>query len=97
MSWWLLHVASQCWTAHHSMLMLPLHNRCMDSGSSNFKIDEQDPSVVLGRGLGRGKGVLIDAGLHNMYVHTIRRAKHFIYIENQFFTGVPQHPCCLCV
>ncbi|KAL0024770.1 hypothetical protein WJX79_004892 [Trebouxia sp. C0005] len=61
--------------------------RCMDSGSSNFKIDEQDPSVVLGRGLGRGKGVLIDAGLHNMYVHTIRRAKHFIYIENQFFTG----------
>ena len=65
--------------------------RCMDSGSSNFKIDEQDPEVVLGRGLGRGKGVLIDAGLHNMYVHSIRRAKHFIYIENQFFTGVP--PC----
>lgn len=63
--------------------------RCMDSGSSNFKIDEQDPEVVLGRGLGRGKGVLIDAGLHNMYVHSIRRAKHFIYIENQFFTGVP--------
>ncbi len=70
-------------------------DRCMDSGSSNFKIDEQDPSVVLGRGLGRGKGVLIDAGLHNMYVHTIRRAKHFIYIENQFFTGVPQNFCCL--
>ena len=48
--------------------------------------------MVLGRGLGRGKGVLIDAGLHNMYVHTIRRAKHFIYIENQFFTGTdPDH------
>ena len=60
----------------------------MDSGSSNFKIDEQDPKVVLGRGLGRGKGVLIDAGLHNMYVHAIRRAKHFIYVENQFFTGM---------
>lgn len=62
--------------------------RCMDSGSSNFKIDEEDPEGVLGRGLGRAKGVLIDAGLHSMYVHAIRRAKHFIYIENQFFTGV---------
>lgn len=60
----------------------------MDSGSSNFKIDEQDPELVLGRGLGRAKGVLIDAGLHSMYVHSIRRAKHFIHIENQFFTGV---------
>lgn len=62
--------------------------RCMDSGSSNFKIGEEDPAGVLGRGLGRAKGVLIDAGLHSMYVHAIRRAKHFIYIENQFFTGV---------
>lgn len=53
--------------------------------------------MVLGRGLGRGKGVLIDAGLHNMYVHTIRRAKHFIYIENQFFTGVPQLLLSICV
>ena len=68
----------------------------MDSGSSNFKIDEQDPDAVLGRGLGRGKGVLIDAGLHNMYVHTIRRAKHFLYIENQFFTGMPHWPWHLC-
>lgn len=59
----------------------------MDSGSSNFMIDEEDPEAVLGRGLGRAKGVLIDAGLHSMYVHSIRRAKHFIYIENQFFTG----------
>ena len=74
-----------------------LPHRCMDSGSSNFKIDEQDPEVVLGRGLGRGKGVLIDAGLHNMYVHSIRRAKHFIYIENQFFTGVPPYAVLLSV
>lgn len=62
--------------------------RCMDSGSSNFKVDEHDPEAVLGHGLGRAKGVLIDAGLHSMYVHAIRRAKHFIYIENQFFTGL---------
>ena len=55
-------------------------------------IDEEDPEVVLGRGLGRGKGVLIDAGLHNMYVHSIRRAKHMIYIENQFFTGALLSP-----
>ena len=62
--------------------------RCMDSGSSNFTIDEHDPEAVLGR----AKGVLIDAGLHSMYVHAIRRAKHFIYIENQFFTGMGS-PC----
>lgn len=72
-------------------------DRSMDSGSSNFKIDEQDPEAVLGRGLGRGKGVLIDAGLHNMYVHAIRRAKHFLYIENQFFIGLPHQPWRLCI
>ena len=31
--------------------------------------------------------MLVDAGLHLLYVHAIRRAKKFIWIENQFFTG----------
>lgn len=31
------------------------------------------------------RNALIDLSIHHAYVHQIRRAKHFIYIENQYF------------
>jgi hypothetical protein len=34
-----------------------------------------------------GKNVLIDMSIHTAYVHAIRAAQHFIYIENQYFIG----------
>ncbi|KAH9602850.1 hypothetical protein KSS87_017874, partial [Heliosperma pusillum] len=34
-----------------------------------------------------GKNVLIDMSIHVAYVHAIRSAQHFIYIENQYFLG----------
>ena len=33
------------------------------------------------------KGKQTDDSIHRAYVHHIRRAKHFIYIENQYFIG----------
>ena len=33
------------------------------------------------------KGKQTDDSIHRAYVHHIRRAKHFIYIENQYFLG----------
>ena len=46
---------------------------------------------VQRRGYRRGKGVLVDSGLQLMYVHAIRRAKKFLWIEQQFFDGeLPQ-------
>ncbi|KAH9624277.1 hypothetical protein KSS87_013023 [Heliosperma pusillum] len=34
-----------------------------------------------------GKNVLIDMSIHAAYVHAIRSAQHYIYIENQYFLG----------
>jgi len=34
-----------------------------------------------------GKNVLIDMSIQTAYVHAIRSAQHFIYIENQYFLG----------
>ncbi|KAL9227407.1 hypothetical protein vseg_003096 [Gypsophila vaccaria] len=34
-----------------------------------------------------GKNVLIDMSIHTAYVHAIRSAQHFVYIENQYFIG----------
>jgi hypothetical protein len=31
--------------------------------------------------------VLIDMSIHTAYVHAIRAAQHYIYIENQYFIG----------
>lgn len=39
------------------------------------------------KGLGREKGMVVDRGIQNAYVHTIRRAQRFLYIENQYFVG----------
>lgn len=33
------------------------------------------------------KNAQVDYSIHSAYVHNIRRAKHFIYIENQYFLG----------
>eukprot|EP00878_Enallax_costatus_P026488 GHUV01028427.1.p1 GENE.GHUV01028427.1~~GHUV01028427.1.p1 ORF type:complete len:586 (+),score=168.14 GHUV01028427.1:193-1950(+) len=38
-------------------------------------------------GLSVGKGKVIDTSIHDAYVHLIRRAKKFLYLENQYFLG----------
>ena len=43
--------------------------------------------VEFNRILDRKKGRLIDNSIHLTMVHQIRRAKHFIYIESQYFMG----------
>ena len=34
-----------------------------------------------------GKNVLIDMSIQAAYIHAIRSAQHYIYIENQYFLG----------
>ncbi|XP_072977809.1 phospholipase D alpha 1-like [Typha angustifolia] len=46
-----------------------------------------DPSEAASMGLVSGKDVTIDQSIHSAYVEAIRRAKRFIYIENQYFFG----------
>lgn len=46
-----------------------------------------DPSEASRMGLMSGKNVIIDQSIHVGYIEAIRRAKRFIYIENQYFFG----------
>ncbi|CAH8334094.1 unnamed protein product [Eruca vesicaria subsp. sativa] len=59
--------------------------RSIDSTSVNGfpNNSKEDP----GRNLRCGKNIHIDMSIHAAYVKAIRSAKHFIYIENQYFLG----------
>ncbi|KAJ3677192.1 hypothetical protein LUZ60_002916 [Juncus effusus] len=46
-----------------------------------------DPTQASEMGLISGKDVTIDQSIHAGYIEAIRRAKRFIYIENQYFFG----------
>lgn len=43
--------------------------------------------MVFNRCLDQKKGRLVENSIHASHVHHIRRAKHFIYIESQYFMG----------
>jgi phospholipase D1/2 len=43
--------------------------------------------ITFGRCLDLKKGRLVDNSIHMTNIHHIRRAKHFIYIESQYFMG----------
>jgi len=53
--------------------------RSIDERSAKFKAAM--PGVFA------KKGRSVEASIHRAYCHQIRRAKHFIYIENQYFIG----------
>ncbi|XP_074317754.1 phospholipase D beta 1-like isoform X2 [Silene latifolia] len=59
--------------------------RSIDSNS--VKGFPKDPKYGTQWNLFCGKNVLIDMSIHVAYVHAIRSAQHFIYIENQYFLG----------
>ncbi|KAL5206250.1 hypothetical protein ABZP36_034459 [Zizania latifolia] len=46
-----------------------------------------DPSAAAAMGLTSGKDLTIDQSIQVGYVEAIRRARRFIYIENQYFLG----------
>lgn len=51
-------------------------------------INESSAALNPGRpGLIIRKNARVDQSIHHAYVHNIRSAKHFIYIENQYFLG----------
>ncbi|XP_004501331.1 phospholipase D alpha 1-like isoform X2 [Cicer arietinum] len=47
----------------------------------------QDPREAAEKGLVSGKDNIIDRSIQDGYINAIRRAKNFIYIENQYFLG----------
>ncbi|KAJ8907931.1 hypothetical protein NDN08_008034 [Rhodosorus marinus] len=50
-------------------------------------IDERSAIFERGHNLITKKGRLLDASVQAAYVHHIRRAERFLYIENQYFIG----------
>ncbi|KAI5586594.1 hypothetical protein POPTR_006G253900v4 [Populus trichocarpa] len=47
----------------------------------------QKPDKAAAAGLVSGKNSVIDRSIQDAYINAIRRAKNFIYIENQYFLG----------
>ncbi|KAL2236207.1 UNVERIFIED_CONTAM: Phospholipase D alpha 1 [Sesamum indicum] len=59
--------------------------RSIDGGAvSGFP---EKPEEAAEEGLISGKDNIIDRSIQDAYIHAIRRAKNFIYIENQYFLG----------
>ncbi|KAG6474500.1 hypothetical protein ZIOFF_068437 [Zingiber officinale] len=59
--------------------------RSIDSGSlKGFPTNVEEASKM---NLVCHKNLVIDKSIHTAYVNAIRSAKHFIYIENQYFLG----------
>eukprot|EP00250_Pteridium_aquilinum_P016714 c23251_g1_i1 orf=289-2688(+) len=59
--------------------------RSIDGGAAfGFPDNPADASLM---GLVSGKDNIIERSIQDAYIHAIRRAKHFIYIENQYFLG----------
>lgn len=59
--------------------------RSIDGGAA-FGFPET-PEDAAQAGLVSGKDTIIDRSIQDAYIHAIRRAKNFIYIENQYFLG----------
>ncbi|CAN6448892.1 unnamed protein product [Victoria cruziana] len=47
----------------------------------------EDPAAASAVGLLKGKNVTIERSIHTAYIEAIRRAKRFIYVENQYLFG----------
>ncbi|XP_022893430.1 phospholipase D alpha 1-like [Olea europaea var. sylvestris] len=59
--------------------------RSIDGGAA-FGFPEE-PENAARSGLVSGKDNIIDRSIQDAYIYAIRRAKNFIYIENQYFLG----------
>ncbi|KAL7150893.1 hypothetical protein ABFS83_05G144800 [Erythranthe nasuta] len=59
--------------------------RSIDGGAAFGFPDKPEKAAELG--LISGKDSVIDRSIQDAYIHAIRRAKNFIYIENQYFIG----------
>lgn len=59
--------------------------RSIDGGAA-FGFPDS-PEEAARAGLVSGKDGVIDRSIQDAYIHAIRRAKRFIYIENQYFVG----------
>nr|KYP64790.1 Phospholipase D delta [Cajanus cajan] len=59
--------------------------RSIDSGS--LKGFPKDVYVAETQNLVCAKNLVIDKSIQTAYIHAIRSAQHFIYIENQYFIG----------
>ena len=59
--------------------------RSIDGGAA-FRFPDTSEDAAKA-GFVSGKDNIIDHSIQDAYIHAIRRAKNFIYIENQYFLG----------
>lgn len=63
--------------------------RSIDSDSATGFGAEREAfkDSIFDAGLAIKKGKVVDRSIHTAYIHAIRKAQRFIYIENQYFLG----------
>ncbi|OAE28305.1 hypothetical protein AXG93_2507s1170 [Marchantia polymorpha subsp. ruderalis] len=61
--------------------------RSIDTTSVVGFPDDSSAELVLEKGLVREEKDLVDRSIQDAYICAIRRAKHFLFIENQYFIG----------
>ncbi|RCV44495.1 hypothetical protein SETIT_9G378300v2 [Setaria italica] len=63
--------------------------RSIDGGAAAGFPENRDeaPDEAARRGLVSGKDHVIERSIQDAYIHAIRRARDFVYIENQYFLG----------
>lgn len=61
--------------------------RSIDAGAVDFSQYVNNPEEAAKAGLVSGKDNVIDRSIQDAYINAIRRAKDYIYIENQYFLG----------
>ncbi|KAK3147045.1 hypothetical protein QOZ80_3BG0277350 [Eleusine coracana subsp. coracana] len=80
----------EAWAAREAVAGLNSWNvqvfRSIDGGAA-AGFPEGDPDAAAARGLVSGKDHVIERSIQDAYIHAIRRARDFIYIENQYFLG----------
>ncbi|KAK1365347.1 Phospholipase D [Heracleum sosnowskyi] len=88
--WRIVHQSQKVDLGSPGMIFTPvlkaqLHGISIDGGAAfGFPKTPEDAAKAE---LVSGKDNIIDRSIQDAYIHAIRRAKHFIYIENQYFLG----------
>ncbi|KAK4774195.1 hypothetical protein SAY87_029214 [Trapa incisa] len=61
--------------------------RSIDGGAAHDLLTTDGEALASRRGLVLDRGKVFERSIQDAYVNAIRRAKNFIYIENQYFLG----------
>ena len=75
------------------MLLVPVQMQVLTAALAPAFSDAEATvsQEVYRHGLSRGRSIIVERSIQNALIYGIRRAKHFLYIESQYFEGTSCH------